>query len=609
MAGQKSRNQIIFEAIDRVSKVTAKIGHSIRNVNTQISKRMIPSFKSLGKNLKTSTGDFEKFGKKLTSVKNLFIAGFVTAFVFGISKMFKKSAELQLINNRFDVVFSGIEDRTEKWAKKFSKDFDLTVTQAKKSASEVGDILKPLGFSTEKAFELSAGIVQLSRDLGSFNAKPFEESLLAVRNALTGEREALKGLGIVVSKFDVTQRLASEGLSALTGNALKQAEAVISLQLIHESATDAIGAHARTADGAVGTMESFKASTGDLTEAISKLSIGFTPLIKAIADSIDYLVNLDDRIKEFIDGGTLKQFADEATTMGLDFINSTDDMGEATEKMRKKLNRAQKTLLALKKKTGSLSEEQMKLLFTLQANGLATEKTTDYLLDYTYAQQQAKQKAKELGDGIKGQVDDLHDSESSIQSVTQSLQKLQKSFSDLNRDKDMDLARRVVDEEQGIKDLKEEEKEAVKQKSKDRLLAIRLEINQREDALERVKRKENLNNEFLQKERERARLSDFEREIYDLNASHQKRTEKLRADIAQAKAFIDKTNAYEKQQDDITTEHKIQNAEKVNRAKRSATGSGGGGGSSFRNNGNFVRSVGGTYTPIPTLFKRVNQYN
>jgi hypothetical protein len=52
---------------------------------------------------------------------------------------------------------------------------------------------------------LSVALTQLAIDVASFNNVSDEQAVRAFTSALTGEREALKSLGIVIQEADVKQ--------------------------------------------------------------------------------------------------------------------------------------------------------------------------------------------------------------------------------------------------------------------------------------------------------------------------------------------------------------------------------------------------------------------
>ncbi len=105
--------------------------------------------------------------------------------------------------------------------------------------STTGAILKPLGFATEDALDLSEAITRLSIDIASFNNVSDEQANNALNRALTGEREALKSLGIAINETDIKNEYLRLGFK-LTGDELsKQGKALATLSLLYKQTADA----------------------------------------------------------------------------------------------------------------------------------------------------------------------------------------------------------------------------------------------------------------------------------------------------------------------------------------------------------------------------------
>lgn len=65
----------------------------------------------------------------------------------------------------------------------------------------------------EEVDGLSVSLTKLAIDVASFNNASDEQAVHAFTSALTGEREALKSLGIVISEQDVLNKAYSLGLA------------------------------------------------------------------------------------------------------------------------------------------------------------------------------------------------------------------------------------------------------------------------------------------------------------------------------------------------------------------------------------------------------------
>jgi hypothetical protein len=123
--------------------------------------------------------------------------------------------------------------------------------------------LKPLGFATEDALDLSEAITRLSIDIASFNNVSDDQANNALNRALTGEREALKSLGIAINETDIKNEYMRLGFK-LTGDELsKQGKALATLSLLYNQTSDAQGDAIRTGESWANQLKRFRGSVLD----------------------------------------------------------------------------------------------------------------------------------------------------------------------------------------------------------------------------------------------------------------------------------------------------------------------------------------------------------
>ena len=104
-----------------------------------------------------------------------------------------------------------------------------------------GAVAQGLGVAQEASFNFAQQIIQTAADLSSFNNLGTEQSARAIISALTGEREALKTLGIVIRQADVEARAALDTKTANIKELTQEQLAYATLALVQEKAGVAIG--------------------------------------------------------------------------------------------------------------------------------------------------------------------------------------------------------------------------------------------------------------------------------------------------------------------------------------------------------------------------------
>lgn len=244
--------------------------------------------KQLGKN-------FDKGSKSIIKNSRLIGIALTTLAVVGFGKLVKgingaidAASEFEEANNKMLTVFSSLQKEADAVRKNLVKNFGLSTTAATKMLGATGDLLTGFGFTEKQALEMSDTIQMLSVDLASFQnlTGGAEQASNALTRAMTGERETLKTLGIVVSEELVKAELRAKGQDKLTGMALLQAKAQATLDIALRQSTKAQGDFARTAQSYENIQRRLNARIDDAQVKFGrKLLPAMTKLKQAFLDS------------------------------------------------------------------------------------------------------------------------------------------------------------------------------------------------------------------------------------------------------------------------------------------------------------------------------------
>jgi hypothetical protein len=215
------------------------------------------------------------------------------------------------IRSKFDAVFRDITDNANKMADDFGKSFGLAGTSARELLGNTADLLTGFGFAQKEALDFSIRTNQLSVDLASFTnyAGGAEGATSALVRAFTGEREALKSLGIVISEEMVKAELLKTGKEKLTGQSLMQAKAEATLNIAYSQSKNAIGDYARTQDDLANVerrrneaQKEFMEQIGNrLVPTYEKANLAAIDLLKTFTDFVRIPVSkkIEDERLEF----------------------------------------------------------------------------------------------------------------------------------------------------------------------------------------------------------------------------------------------------------------------------------------------------------------------
>lgn len=207
------------------------------------------------------------------------------AFDFA-SSLVKEASNIQEARGKFRAVFKELEGDAQKHVENLTSAFKFSEHFALETLSTTASILKGVGTTEREALRLSNEIAEMASDLATFtNAEGgIERTSRAITSALTGEYEALKSLGIVLSEETLKYELARQRAEGLRFESEREAKAMARLTAIRRQMADATGQTLREGGNFASQLENLRAKLKDLkaafgvgllepaTAALSKLS-------------------------------------------------------------------------------------------------------------------------------------------------------------------------------------------------------------------------------------------------------------------------------------------------------------------------------------------------
>lgn len=204
-------------------------------------------------------------------------------------EILKMGASLEQIKQKSQIVFGDSVGIVQAWADKSAAAMGLTSTQAIGLATDMGDLLIPMGFTREQAAKMSTDVVGLSGALAEWTGgtKSAAEVSEILTSAMLGETDGLKALGISLSAADIQAELVRTGQDKLTGAALAQAEAQAVQNLVMAKSVDAQTAFANGADGSLRKQAELSAKFEEGKEAlITALFPAFQAIVGIMVDQV-----------------------------------------------------------------------------------------------------------------------------------------------------------------------------------------------------------------------------------------------------------------------------------------------------------------------------------
>lgn len=278
------------EAAEKTGETAKQTGEEVRKAGDEIQ---IAGQKTT-KTLKESLDAAEKFGTKMT-------AGVTAPLVALYTAMSKGASDLTETVSKTDVTFGEFADDMMAWSQTSIEVMGLAQGTALDMAATYGDMATGMGIAKSTAADMSATLTQLAADMASFKNASSDRTYQALTGVFTGETEALKSLGVVMTQANLQAFALTEGITEQV-SAMTQAEQVqLRYRYVLAQTANAQGDFARTGGNLanntralVQTLKQAGTSFGSVLNPV--INEGVT-LLREAALSI---ANLDEGTKTWI---------------------------------------------------------------------------------------------------------------------------------------------------------------------------------------------------------------------------------------------------------------------------------------------------------------------
>lgn len=252
----------------------------------------------LNTNSMTFNQRLQKIGRTISnvgsSVKNAgrSMSMFITAPILtGIAGAIKQASDMNETISKTQVVFKSGANEVLKWSDQTLKSVGLAKGTSLDMAATFGDMGTAMGLNSKEAKKMAMGLVDLTGDMASFkNMKP-EEIHIALAGAYTGETEALKRLGIVMTVANLERFAATQGIKKEYKEMTEAEKIQLRYNYIMKASKNSIGDFKRTQQSAANQMRIF---TEGMKEIGAKIGTIFLPYF---TKAINFVNKLLDRFR------------------------------------------------------------------------------------------------------------------------------------------------------------------------------------------------------------------------------------------------------------------------------------------------------------------------
>lgn len=196
-------------------------------------------------------------------------------------------SDLEEVQNVVDVTFTTMGDAVNQFAKDAAKTAGLSETMAKRYVGTFGAMADSFGFAEAEAYEMSTTLTQLSGDVASFYNITQDEAMTKLKGVFTGETEALKELGVVMTQSALDAYALANGFDKTTSSMTEQEKVALRYQFVMDQLSSASGDFVRTSDSWANQTRVLQLQFESLSATIGQGLIGvLSPAIQFINSTV-----------------------------------------------------------------------------------------------------------------------------------------------------------------------------------------------------------------------------------------------------------------------------------------------------------------------------------
>ncbi|EAF0489149.1 phage tail tape measure protein [Listeria monocytogenes] len=182
---------------------------------------------------------------KFSALKTTIIAVGSALVVAGGKAMFNYASDTNESLNKVDVAFKGNAESVKRWSKTTLDNIGLAQGTALDLAATYGDMSTSMGLNTQEAEKMSTSMVDLAGNLASFKNIDIDRANTALNGVFTGETEALKSLGIVMTQTNLEQFALETGAGKVAKSSTEVTKQNIAREKAQKKLNEAIKEHGK----------------------------------------------------------------------------------------------------------------------------------------------------------------------------------------------------------------------------------------------------------------------------------------------------------------------------------------------------------------------------
>ena len=227
------------------------------------------------------------------------IAGIMgTAFAFdqlkdAVLEWAELGSDLDEVSNVVDTVFSSMNDKVREFSQNAISQFGMSETMTMNYVGTLGSMARAFNFTEAEAYEMATTLSGLAGDVASFYNIDHEEAFTKLKSVFTGETEALKDLGIVMTQTALDEYALAHGFGKTTSKMTEQEKTALRYKFVLDKLKFAQGDFAKTSDGWANQMRVFQLQWESLKGTLGRgFIIVLTPILTMLNKIIARIIEM-----------------------------------------------------------------------------------------------------------------------------------------------------------------------------------------------------------------------------------------------------------------------------------------------------------------------------
>lgn len=266
-----------FKAKDGMSGVFQNMKNKASGFGGQLNKLKTQS-QQAGTTLKNS---FDGVKSAITGVIALIATSVVTQT---LGKWVDKASDLQETLGKTNETFKTDSQSVIEWSKTSIKSMGLAQQTALDTAALYGDMGAGMGMTTKRASEMAMSLTQLSADIASFKNTDQALSANALKGIFTGETEALKNLGVVMTETNLQEFAKKKGVGGKLKDMSQAQKIELRYQYVMEATKNSQGDFLRTGGNYANQARMFEENKKEMETRLGNIML---PKYNAVMKSLN----------------------------------------------------------------------------------------------------------------------------------------------------------------------------------------------------------------------------------------------------------------------------------------------------------------------------------